>query len=54
MQRVGDCRLTEVAEVFGLNHYGGVSNAIYMVYLEIERDSDLHDSIYSVINRFEP
>ncbi len=54
LQRVGDYRLTEIAEIFGLNHYGGISNAIYTVRQEIEHDSNLKDSINSVINRFDP
>lgn len=37
-QVVGDCRLTQIAEAFGLKHYGGVSNAISMIKQELERD----------------
>jgi REP element-mobilizing transposase RayT len=53
-QQIGGYRLTEIAEAFGLNHYGGVSNAIYMIKQEMEEDAKLNRSVNSIINRFDP
>ena len=53
-QQIGGHRLTEIAEAFGLKHYGGVSNAIYMIKQEIDVDSELNGVINSIINRFDP
>ena len=53
-QRKGDHRLTEIAEAFGLKHYGGVSNAIYDVRQAIINDRRLRKEINAIINRFDP
>jgi chromosomal replication initiation ATPase DnaA len=53
-QQIGGYRLTEIAEAFGLKHYGGVSNAIYMIKQEMEQDAKLNRSVNSIINRFDP
>jgi REP element-mobilizing transposase RayT len=53
-QHKGDHRLTEIAEAFGLKHYGGVSNAIYDVRQAIINDRSLRKEINTIINRFDP
>ena len=53
-QCIGDYRLTEIAEQFGLRHYGGVSNAIHMIKQALEEDKKLKHAKYSIINRFDP
>ncbi len=53
-QRLCDYRLRELAEVFGLKHYGGVSNAISMIKREIELDKTLQQDLNNIINRLDP
>jgi putative transposase len=53
-QNKGGLRLTEIANIFGLKHYGGVSNAIYGVVKELELDGGFEKSVNSIINRFDP
>lgn len=53
-QYLGGYRLTEIAKVFGLKHYGGVSNAIYMIKQEMGLDIKMSRSVNSIINRFDP
>jgi chromosomal replication initiation ATPase DnaA len=40
-QHKGDHRLTEIAEAFGLKHYGAVSSAVHGVSQELEIDGSL-------------
>lgn len=53
-QRVGGYRLGEIAEAFGLAHYGGVSNAIFMIKQEMDEDTKLSQEINTIINRLGP
>ena len=53
-QNTGGCRLAEIAEAFGLKHYGGVANAIYGVRQEMKNDGGLRKEIKAIIKRFDP
>ena len=53
-QNAGGHRLTEIAEAFGLKHYGGVSSAIHGVRQEIEIEGSLRKEINAIIKRFDP
>jgi len=53
-QKYGDHRLKEIAGVFGLAHYGGVSSAIYSISEAMKVDDTLFDKVNGVINRFDP
>jgi REP-associated tyrosine transposase len=51
-QRVGGYRLTEIAEEFGLRHYGGVSYAAQAVKVELETDRKMQKIVNGIINGF--
>ena len=53
-QRQGGYRLTEIARVFGLKHYGGVSSAVYRIEKALESDKSLNKMIKDIIKRFDP
>lgn len=53
-QKYGDYRLIEIADAFGLNHYGGVSHAIHCVINSLITDANLENKINNVINRLDP
>jgi putative transposase len=53
-QKHSDYRLKEIAGVFGLAHYGGVSNAIYSVSEDLKEDGALLKMLNSIIKRFDP
>ena len=53
-QRVGGYRLTEIAQAFGLSHYGGVSHAIFSIKQQIDEDQRLAKNINTIINRLDP
>jgi REP element-mobilizing transposase RayT len=53
-QHIGGHRLTEIAQAFGLSHYGGVSNAIYMLKAEMSEDKALSRTINTIINGLDP
>ena len=53
-QRVGGCRLREVADYFGLNHYGGVSYAVSMIKVALADDETLRLEVNIIINRLDP
>ena len=53
-QYLGRCSLTEIVEVFGLKHYGGVSNAIYEARQKVKNVCSLRKKINTIINRFDP
>ena len=50
----GQYRLTEIADYFGLSHYGGVSSAISAVKSEARRNKKVSREVKSIINRFDP
>jgi hypothetical protein len=49
-----DYRLNEIASVFGLQHYGGVSSAIYSIVEAQKLGKGLCKTINSIINRLAP
>jgi len=51
---LSDYRLNELADIFGLKHYGGVSNAISTIKQEIEGDKILWQDLNNIINRLDP
>jgi len=53
-QKIGGYRLNDIANAFGLRHYGGVSNAIYMIRQEMEEDTKFNRKVNTIINRFDP
>ena len=53
-QKHGDYRLKEIAEVFGLAHYGGVSSAINSISETLKVDVILRKNVNNIINRFDP
>ena len=53
-QRIGDCKLTEIAHYFGLKHYGGVGSAIHAVKQASKKDKKLQRKLNSIIKRFDP
>ena len=53
-QWVGACRLTDIAEVFGLKYYGGASNAIAMLERAMEADRGFRQEVNTIINRLDP
>ncbi len=53
-QLLGDYRLNELAKIFGLKHYGGVSSAINTIKREIDDDKRLRQDVNSIINRLDP
>jgi chromosomal replication initiation ATPase DnaA len=53
-QKYGDYRLIEIAEAFGLKHYGGAPNAIHCVADSLKTDADLENKINHIINRLDP
>jgi len=53
-QLLSDYRLNELAKIFGLKHYGGVSSAISTIKREIESDKRLREDVNSIINRLDP
>ena len=53
-QKHGDYRLKDIADVFGLAHYGGVSSAIYSISEAMKVEDSLFETVNSIINRFDP
>ena len=53
-QHVGAHRLTDIAKVFGLKHYGGVSNAIYTFKQALQKNVKLRRDVNTIINRLDP
>jgi len=46
--------MKEIAEVFGLAHYGGVSSAIHSISEVLKVDDILFEKVNDIINRFDP
>jgi len=53
-QKHGDYRLNEIADVFGLAHYGGVSSAIHSLSEILNTDILLLEKMNNIIKRFDP
>ena len=53
-QRQGGYRLTTIADVFALSHYGSVSSAISGVVEEMKSDGGFEKRINIIINRLGP
>lgn len=54
LQHHADYRLKDIAGIFNLAHYGGVSSAIRFVERNMKSNSDLHATINNIINRLDP
>jgi putative transposase len=53
-QQVGGYRLTDIARAFSLHHYGGVSNAIFRLKVEMNDNAVLLKRVKVIINRLDP
>jgi hypothetical protein len=53
-QLLGDYKLVEIANHFGMKHYGGVASAIHMVKAELANDKKAQRTINSIVKRFDP
>lgn len=53
-QQVGGYRLKDIAEYFGLRHYGGVSYAVFKIKEALKGNEYLRDEIKIIINRLDP
>jgi chromosomal replication initiation ATPase DnaA len=53
-QQVGDHRLNDIAEYFGLQHYGGVSSAISDIPRRLRGEKQLQNQLKDIIKRFDP
>jgi hypothetical protein len=54
VQLLGDYKLVEIANHFGMKHYGGVASAIHMVKAELANDKKAQRTINSIVKRFDP
>ena len=50
-RKYGDYRYKELADAFGLQHYGGASYAVYAFTQELQKDRELEMSVNKVINK---
>ena len=50
-RKYGDYRLQEIADAFGLRHYGGVSSTIHLVMRELHNDQVLGAGVDRVIEK---
>ena len=50
-RKYGDYRLQELADAFGLYHYGGVSYAVHAFEKKLQEDRELEMSVYNVVNK---
>ena len=53
-QKIGDYRLQEIAEAFGIAHYGGVSHAIHSILEMLKKEEGIEEQINDIINRLDP
>ena len=49
--KYGDYRLQEIADVFGLRHYGGVSSTVHLFMKELQHDPDLREKVSCVLKK---
>ncbi|MFT5296594.1 MAG: chromosomal replication initiation ATPase DnaA [Colwellia sp.] len=52
-QQVGDHRLSDIAEYFGLQHYGGVSSAISDITRTLRDEKQLRKRLNDIIKRLD-
>ncbi|MFT5609414.1 MAG: chromosomal replication initiation ATPase DnaA, partial [Parvicella sp.] len=52
-QQVGDHRLSDIAEYFGLQHYGGVSSAISDISRRLRDEKQLRKQLKDIIKRLD-
>jgi chromosomal replication initiation ATPase DnaA len=52
-QQVGDHRLSDIAEYFGLQHYGGVSSAISDICRRLRVEKHLGKQLKDIIKRLD-
>ena len=50
-RKYGDYRLQEIADTFGLRHYGGVSSTIHLFMKELESDPMLEEVVNAVVKK---
>lgn len=50
-RKYGDYRYQELADAFGLQHYGGASYATYAFTQELLKDNGLQMSVNKVLNK---
>ena len=50
-RKYGDYRLQEIADMFGLRHYGGVSSTIHLFMKELQHDPDLREKVSCVLKK---
>ena len=41
----------EIADVFGLRHYGGVSSTVHLFMKELQHDPDLREKVSCVVKK---
>ena len=51
VRKWGDYRLQEIAEAFGLQHYGGVSSTLYLFMTELQNDPQLMAGVDYIIKK---
>ena len=51
VRKYDDYRLQEIADMFGLQHYGGVSSTIRLFVQELQNDSELQNTVYCVAQK---
>ena len=52
-RKYGDYRLQEIADVFGLRHYGGVSSTVHLFMKELQHDPDLREKVSCVLKKLQ-
>ncbi len=50
-RKYGDYRFQELADAFGLHHYGGASYAVYAFAQELQNDEGLQTLVTRVVNQ---
>ena len=51
-RKYGDYRFQELADAFGLQHYGGASYAVYAFEQKLQTDQELATLVTKVLNKF--
>jgi hypothetical protein len=50
-RKYGGYRLQEIADAFGLRHYGGVSATVHLFMKELENDLEMREKMYGVVKK---